>query len=164
MPAFLYNAPAGIKGDVSRAGESNVEPIMQGSQFPAYGAPVKYNGSGQAVPFAGGESATDFQGVLVRTAPAISGNINSGFDDTIPWLEQAQGNMVRGYAIVKCVTGTPVRGSVVYIQIVATGGFSLGDFRASADGGNTLALTVAQAEWASNGKDADGLAEIRVKA
>ena len=48
--SFLFNAPSGVVGDVTRADQSNVEPIMQGSQFAAYGAPVKLNGSGQAIP------------------------------------------------------------------------------------------------------------------
>ncbi len=162
--SILYAAPAGVKGDISRAGESNVEPIMQGAQFPSYGQPVKFDSNGQAVPFSGGaETKVSFQGILVRGAPAQSGNTLQGLDDTIPWLEQAQGLLVRGYAIVKCVVGTPIRGGIVYLQIIAAGGYSVGDIRATADGGNTIALDLDQAEWATNGKDADGLAEVRVK-
>lgn len=164
MTAFLYNAPAGIKGDVSRIGESNVESVIQGSQFSAYGLPAVFNGSGQAIPFGAGNVAIDFQGILVRQAPAISGNALSGFDDTIPWLEALQGLMPRGYAMVKCAAGTPVRGGLVYIQITASGGVAVGEFRASSDGGNAVALLATQAEWATNGKDGDNLAEIRVRA
>lgn len=163
--SILYAAPAGVNGDVSRMGESNVEPILQGSQFSGYGQPAKFNSDGQAIPFSGGaETKTDFQGILVRGAPSQSGNTNQGLDNTTPWLEQAQGLLVRGYAIVKCVVGTPIRGGIVYIQIIAAGGYSVGDFRSTADGGNTVALDLSQAEWATNGKDADTLAEIRVKA
>lgn len=163
--SFLYAAPVGVLGDVSRAGESNVEPIMQGSQFPAYGQPVKYNGSGQAVPFSGGaEVKADFRGFLMRTAPAISGDTAQGFGDGLPYLKATQGLLTRGYGFVKCVTGTVVRGGIVYLQIIAAGGFAVGDVRATADGGNTIALDLSQAQWATNGKDADNLAEVRVLA
>ncbi len=163
--AILYAAPAGVNGDVTRAGESNVEPIMQGSQFSGYGQPVKFDSNGQAIPYSGGaETGAEFQGILVRGAPSQSGNTNQGLDNTTPWLEQAQGLLVRGYACIKCVVGTPIRGGIVYIQIIAAGGYSVGDFRATDDGGNVIALDLAQAEWATNGKDADNLAEVRVKA
>ncbi len=162
--AFLYAAPVGVLGDVSRAGESNVEPIFQGSQFPAYGQPVKYNGSGQAIPFAGAETKADFRAILVRQAPAISGNTNQGFGDGLPWLQAVQGQLTRGYCVVKCTVGTPVRGGVVYIVINVAGGGVIGDFRSTADGGNTIALDLSQAQWATNGKDSDSLAEIRLLA
>ena len=162
--SILYAAPAGVLGDVSRAGESNVEPVLQGSQFSAYGQPVKFDGSGNAIPIDGGETKVDFQGILVRTAPSISGNTNQGLDDTIPWLSEPQGLLTRGYAIVKCKQGTPVRGGIVYFRITADTGKLVGDLEAVSDGAKSIALDLGQASWASNGVDADKLAEIRLKA
>lgn len=165
-PSYLYQAPAGVPGDVTRVDESNVEPAMLvavASVFvQAYGSPMKYNGGGISQ-FASGDVATVFAGVLVREVPSIAGNTLQGFDDTVPNPDQPQGFLVRGYVNVKCVAGTPVRGGTVYIQSVANGGVAVGAYRADGtDGGNAVALTATQATWASNGKDADNNAELRV--
>lgn len=160
--AYLYNAPSGVEGDITRTDESNVEPAMLVSPFAQkFGIPVKY-ATGGIVPFAGGEVAADFAGVLTRAAPGISNTVLSGFDDNVPNPETPQNLMVRGYASVKCTIGTPVRGGVVYVRIVAASGKAIGDFEATADGSNNIALTAAQAEWASDGKDDSNNSEIRV--
>lgn len=167
-PAYLYQAPTGIPGDITRTDESNVEPAMLIAASAVFaqkfGIPVKYVAGGIQQFNGGAETAPDFAGVLVREVPSISGSAASdaSFDGTVPNPEQVQGLCVRGYVSVKCVTGTPARGGVVYVQIIAAGGFSVGDFRASADGGNTIALTATQAEWATDGKDADSNAELRI--
>jgi hypothetical protein len=50
----------------------------------------------------------------------------------------------------------------VFVQIIANGGVPVGAFRADDDGSNAIELTATQAEWASDGKDADGNAELRI--
>jgi hypothetical protein len=160
--SILKFAPAGVLGDVTRLQESNVEAVMQGSQFPAFGQPAKYDGAGKIVPFAGGEVASDFVGIITRMVPSISGNLNQGFQDTIPWLSAAQGLLVRGYCVVACTVGVPVRGGKVYARIVAALGKSIGDLEAVADGVNSIELP--NMEFAINGKDASNLAEIRFRA
>lgn len=166
MPAYLFQAPNGIPGDITRTDESNVEPAMlvaaSSVYAQAFGIPMKYVTGGIQQFNGGAETAASFAGVLIREVPSISGNLNSGFTDNIPFPEVPQGLMVRGYCTVFCAAGTPARGGVVYIQIVANGGVPVGAFRATADSSNTVALTATQAEWATDGKDADGNAELRV--
>lgn len=165
-PAYLFTAPNGVAGDVTRSDETNVEPAMlvaAGGVFAqAFGIPMKYVSGGIQQFNGGAETAPDFAGVLIREVPSISGNSNSGFTDDIPNSKQPAGLAVRGYVSVLCAHGTPARGGSVYVQIIANAGVGVGSFRADADGGNTILLTAAQAEWASDGKDADNNAELRI--
>lgn len=166
MVSYLFQAPAGVPGDVTRVDETNVEPAMlvaASSVFAqAFGIPVKYVAGG-IQQFSGSETAPDFAGVLIREAPSISGNNNQGFADASPNPVQPQGLAVRGYVSVICVAGTPARGGVVYVQVTANGGVNIGDFRADGtDSGNAVALTAAQAEWATDGKDSFNNAELRI--
>lgn len=165
MPSYLYSAPAGVPGDITRPDESNTEPARLiptgGGAYPtAFGIPVKYVAGGIQQFNGGAEVAADFAGVLVREVPSISGNALQGFDNTVPNPTQVNGMLVRGYVNVKCVAGTPARGALVYVQIIANGGVAVGEFRATADSTNTIQLT--NATWAADGKDADNNAEIRV--
>jgi|WetSurMetagenome_2_1015567.scaffolds.fasta_scaffold171989_2 hypothetical protein len=165
MPAYLYNAPAGVVGDITRTDESSVEPAMliavSSVYAQAYGIPVAY-ASGGVSQWQGSNVAADFAGVLARTAPEISGNLNSGFTDTTPNPLQPQNLLVRGYVSVLCKVGTPARGGVVYIRTVVSGSKAIGDFEATSDPGNNVALSSTQATWASDGMDADLNAELRV--
>lgn len=166
MASYLYQAPAGVPGDITRPDETSVEPAMlvaiSSVYAQAYGIPVKYAAGGISQ-IASGDAATVFAGLLMRSAPEISGNLNSGLTNTIPNPVQPQNFMVRGYGNVICVVGTPARGGIVYMQVTANGGVNVGDLRADGtDSGNAVALTLAQASWASDGKDADNNAEIRV--
>lgn len=164
MPAYLKNPPAGIPGDVTRPGESNVEPaklVAASSVYAqAFGIPVKYVAGGIQQFNGGAEVAADFAGILVREVPSESGNLNSGFTDTIPNPTAIQGLLVRGYAAVKCVAGTPARGTLVYIQIVANGGVAVGAFRATSDSSNTIQTT--NLTWDADGKDTDNNATVRL--
>lgn len=165
--SYLTQAPTGIPGDITRTDETNVEPAMliaaSGVFAQAYGIPVKYVVGGIQQYNGGAEVAGDFAGVLVREVPSIAGSLGSDvISGSVPYSKQVQGLAVRGYVNVLCAAGTPVRGGVVYIQIIANGGIAVGSFRASADGSNTVALTATQAEWASDGMDASGNAELRI--
>lgn len=164
-PAYLYNAPAGVPGDITRVDETNTEPAMlvaaSGPTFAqAFGIPLKYVAGGVQQFNGGAEVPGDFAGVLVRSAPSQSGNLNSGFDNTVPNPEQVQDMAVRGYVSVKCVRGTPARGTKVFVQIAANGGVAVGDWCATDDGANAIELD--NVTWATDGKDADNNAEIRI--
>lgn len=163
-PAYLYNAPAGVAGDITRVDQTNVEPAMlvaaTGVYAQAFGIPLKYVSGGVQQFNGGAETEADFAGVLVREVPSISGNALGGFDNNIPNPDQVQGMAVRGYINVKCVAGDPVRGANVFVQIVANGGVAVGAWRATDDGANAIELT--NVTWASDGKDADNNAEIRI--
>jgi hypothetical protein len=166
VPSYLYQAPTGVPGDITRTDESNVEPAMlvvQGSDYPKVGMGVKYATGGVQVP--SGDAATTFAGVMVREVPGISNSSadDASFSPQTPWIKQAQGLLVRGYCTVLCAAGTPARGGVVYWQVTDNGGVKAGSFRADGtDSGNAVALTATQAEWATDGVDADLNAEIRV--
>lgn len=168
MPAYLKQAPTGVPGDITRTDETNVEPAMlvaaTGVFAQKFGIPMKYVSGGIQQFNGGAETAPDFAGVLVREVPGISGSSASDavFNPTVPYSEQLQGLAVRGYVSVQCVRGTPARGGVVYVQIIANGGVAVGEFCASSDGGNAVALTATQAEWATDGKDSDNNAELRI--
>lgn len=166
MPAYLKQAPVGIPGDITRTDETNVEPAMLVAASSVYaqkfGIPMKYVSGGIQQFNGGAEVPADFAGILVREVPSISGSVTAGFTDNIPNPEQVQGMAVRGYISVKCAAGTPARGGSVFVQIVANGGVEVGEFRATDDGANAIELTTTQATWASDGKDSDGNAEIRI--
>lgn len=163
-PAYTYTSPSGVPGSISRPDETNVEPAMlvaaTGVYAQAYGIPVKYVAGGIQQFNGGAEVPADFAGVLVRRAPEISGNLNAGFDDTIPNPLQVQDMAVRGYVMVKCVSGTPARGGAVFVQTVANGGVAVGSFRTTDDGSNAIELS--NVTWASDGKDSDNNAELRI--
>lgn len=167
MSAYLFQAPTGVPGDVTRADETNVEPAMLvavSSVFAqSYGIPMAYVAGGISQ-WITSNVAADFAGVLVRQAPGISGSIASdaSLAGGVPYPLQVQGLAVRGYVNVVCTIGTPARGGIVYIRTVAASGKAIGDFEATSDAGNNVALSATQAEWASDGKDASGNAELRI--
>jgi hypothetical protein len=164
--SYLTQAPTGIPGDVTRVDESNVEPaqlIAASGVFPAaFGIPMKYVTGGIQQFNGGAETAPSFAGVLIREVPGIGGTGSDGSFAGVPYPSQIAGLLVRGYCSVVCAAGTPARGGVVYVQVVA-GTQPVGSFRADgSDSGNAVALTATQAEWASDGLDANKNAEIRV--
>lgn len=166
-PAYLFQAPVGIPGDITRTDETNVEPAMlvaASSVFAqAFGIPMVYVAGGISQ-YITSNVAADFAGVLVREVPSISGSLASdaSLSGGVPNPVQPQGLAVRGYVSVLCKNGTPARGGIVYIRVVAASGKAIGDFEAVSDGGNSVALSATQAEWASDGKDADNNAELRI--
>lgn len=164
-PAYLYQAPAGVPGDITRTDETNVEParlIAVASVYAqAFGIPMKY-ATGGISQFAAADTAAVFAGVLVREVPAISGNTLQGFDDTVPNPNQVNGMAVRGYVAVKCKQGTPARGGIVYVRVEADTGKLVGDFEAVSDTTKSVALSSTQASWASDGKDENNNAELRI--
>lgn len=168
VPAYLFQAPNGVPGDITRTDETNVEPAMliaASTVFAQkYGIPMKYVTGGIQQFNGGAETAASFAGVLVREVPGIAGSSASdALNNAVPNPLQPNGLAVRGYISVFCFAGTPARGGVVYVQIIANAGAAVGDFRADGtDSGNAIALTAAQAEWATDGVDADKNAELRI--
>ena len=169
MPAFLFQAPAGFPGDITRIDESNVEPLkFAEADCPAvFGFPYVFDASGNPVKWSGSNVAADFAGILVREVPAEAGGVASDASfEGQPLFSQPLGGLVRGYMAVKCASGTPKRGGTVYVQVTANGGVAVGEFRADSDGGNSVALSSTQATWASNGvnstSDSLPIAEIRI--
>lgn len=170
--AYTFAAPAGIAGDITRTDETNVEPAQLvpagGTTFPsAFGLAMKYVSGGIQQFNGGAETAASFAGVIVREVPGISGAVadDSTANGTgTPWGANVPvGMAVRGYVSVQCVYGTPTRGGVVYVRIVANGNNgTVGTFDATSDSSNNVALSNTQASWASDGKDANNNAELRL--
>lgn len=166
--AYTTSAPAGIPGDITRQLESNVEPAMLiavASVFAqSYGIAMVYAAGGMSQAISG-FVATDFAGVLVREVPGIAGDLDSdsGTDGGTPNPDQPNGLCVRGYVAVICGYGAPVRGGIVYVRVVANSNNELvGTFDATSDSTNNVALTLTQASWACDGKDANNNAELRI--
>lgn len=161
MTAYLYNAPAGVPGDVTRIQDSVVEPIQLGEAFSAFGVPYKLDPTtGKAMNIDASDAATVFAGILSRSVPSIGGNTNQGLNDAIPNQEATNGGCVLGYVNVECKVGTPVKGQPVYMRITADTGKAVGDLETAADSGKCVAIN---AVFAVNGKDASNITEIRIK-
>jgi hypothetical protein len=161
MTAFLYRAPSGVAGDVTRQQDTVVESgILNASAAPtAFGVPLKIV-SGKFEKIASGDDAADFAGILGRIAPSIAGDTAETFASGTPNTESIQGIIVAGYVNVKCTVGAPARGGAVYMRVVAASGKAIGDLEASSDSNNSVALT--GVTWAVDGKDASNVAEIRI--
>lgn len=166
MTSYLYQAPSGVPGDITRPGDANVEPIFLITPFPAnYGVAMKY-AAGGATPYAAADAAAVVAGLLVRAVPGISqSNTNESIGTFQPNQSEVQGMLVRGYACVKVNAGTPARGQPVYIVQTASGGHPAGSFETTDNGGNNVALSgtlVGNWTWASDGVDSNGNGEIRI--
>lgn len=171
MVSYLYQSPSGVPGDITRAGDSRVEPIMLVSPFPLnFGLPMKYasgaNGTG-ATPMVAADAAAVFAGVLVRSVPAISqSSVNESFNTFQPNQSEPNNLCKEGYVSVFVQGGgTPVRGQPVYVVQTASMGHLAGQFEVGSNSGNNVALTgtiVGNVTWASDGVDANGFGEIRI--
>lgn len=161
MTSFLYRAGAGVAGDITRPDDTVVESgITDSTAVPtAFGAPVKIV-AGKFQKIAASDAATVFYGVLSRIAPSIAGDTAQTFASGTPNASAVAGIIRRGYCNVVCTIGTPARNGTVYMRVVAATGKAVGDFEATADGVNNVALT--GVTWAIDGKDASNVAEIRI--
>lgn len=175
MTAYVFNAPTGVPGDITRADNSKVEPSMLVSPFPTnYGLAMKYaqgpGGSGQTgtgvTPFVAADAATSLAGFLARSVPGISGSsVNEQVNTFQPNSAEPQGLLIEGYMNVVCNAGTPQRGQPVYIVQTASGGHPAGAFETTSNGGNNIPLSatpIGNVTWAADGVDSSGNCEIRV--
>jgi hypothetical protein len=165
MTSYLYQAPAGVVGDISRPDNSHVEPIFLITPFPAgYGVAMTYVAGG-ATPFVAAGTAATVAGLLVRHAPGISQSSTSeGIDTFQPNQLEVQGMLTSGFAMVKVNAGTPVRGQPVGIVQTASGGHPAGAFEVAVTG-NNIPLTATLCgnwTWASDGTDNEGHGEVRL--
>lgn len=145
MTAILYRAPAGVAGDITRPDDTIVEPAYIGDgQALEYGDAVKMvDGKLQKA-----EETAGLYGILSRVAPSESGGLGEAYTDGTPNPAQVQGVVVAGYILVKCADGDPVRGKAPTLD---ANGFS-------GNGDDDLS----KIRWATDGKDENGLAEIRL--
>jgi hypothetical protein len=162
MTSFLYRAPSGVAGDVTRPDDTIVEPgLLNAAQAPiAFGVPVKLV-SGKFEKIASADVATVFAGILSRIAPSIAGDTAQSFASGTPNTKSVQGVVVTGYVNVLCPVGTPARGGIVYMRVTASAGKFVGDLEATSD--TTLSVALVSVTWATDGKDSGNIAELRIK-
>lgn len=158
--AFVYGTPAGVVGSVSRPLQAITDTVEVDSSFTNYGQFGNFDGT-TGLFKAVADTDTSVDGLLVRSVPSITGSLTSAFNQMTPNASYVQGRMIRGYAMVTCTVGTPVKGAPVYVRTTAETGKAIGDIEATADAGNQI--VVAGAEWAANGKDGSNIAEILIK-
>jgi hypothetical protein len=163
--AILYAANSGVPGDINQMPGTAIESwVLDAVLTPtAFGVPVKVVTSGGVSKIArieSGDAASDFYGILSRSAPTVAGGttiINSGQ----PNAGTVSGVVIGGpgYVLVACTIGTPVRGGPVYMRVTAGPG-AVGDLEATPDGiENVLLPTVV---WAVDGKDSNNTTAVRV--
>lgn len=159
MVAFLYRAPSGIPGDISRRQSSTVEPGVLNSALPfaAFGVAAKVV-SGKIVPFAAaGETAANLFGFLVRSYP-MGGAASDPLGTATPPTTGVCDLLKRGYMTVKNNAGTPALGGAVYVRVAApTGPKPLGGIEASSDTTNSFVVPGA---YFTGPADASGNVEI----
>lgn len=161
MTAFLFRAPSGVAGDITRQLDTIVESgLLNAAKVPtAFGAPVKIT-NGKFEKIEASDDAADFFGILSRLVPSIAGDTAQTFASGTPNADAVQGIIVSGYVNVVCTVGTPVRGGTVFMRVVADSGKTIGDLEATADSTNSVALT--GVAWSVDGKDASNVTEIRI--
>ena len=161
MTAFLFRAPSGVAGDITRQLDTVVESgLLNAAKAPtAFGAPVKIV-SGKFEKIEASDAATVFYGILSRIAPSIAGDTAQTFASGTPNASSVQGIVREGYVNVVCPVGTPARGGQVFMRITADTGKLVGDLETAADSGKCVALV--GVTWAVDGKDASNVTEIRI--
>lgn len=164
--AILYSANSGIPGDLNGVPGTAIESwVLNATLTPtAFGSPVKVvtnSGVSTIAKIESGDAATDFYGILSRSAPTVAGGttiVNSGQ----PNAGTVSGVVVGGpgYVLVECTIGTPARGGPVYMRVTAASGKAVGDLEATSDSPNNVLLPTVT--WAVDGKDASNTTAVRV--
>lgn len=169
--AFPFRMGAGSPGDVNRTHPASIEPCEIDADDPptAYGLPVVVDAAANAVRMYGAGITEDVPwGVTVRPFPtqqASASNYGSAPFGSITPPEVGVVDVLRqGYIMVKIPVAdiaNAKKGSAVFVRTANSPGADdpVGGFRASADGGNTVALDVDRVNF--NGPaDASGVVEL----
>ncbi|SEI98782.1 hypothetical protein SAMN04244579_02710 [Azotobacter beijerinckii] len=157
--AFLYRMPAGIPGDVTRASQSTIEPVVldPNTPFTAFGVFGKIV-SNKFVPFGAGDADGGQYGLYVRPYPITGGSGSDPLGTATPPTKGIADCLRRGYMTVKVNAGTASKDSQVYVRVAAAAaGKPIGGIEAVADSTNTIAITGATFMGAA---DASGNVEI----
>ncbi|WP_427112430.1 structural cement protein Gp24 [Megasphaera sueciensis] len=156
--------PYGYPGQISRHGDeiSRTRPVDAASGNIMFGGPVIQNSTGTVTAFGATNVASDFAGVAMRKVKSakVYPYQNYGYYSA----NEPCDILLRGGVSVKCAWGTPSVGSTVYIRTAVVNGTSpsgaaIGDFGASNESGNCIALT--NAKWSSD-IDARNVAELTI--
>ncbi|WP_236209020.1 structural cement protein Gp24 [Pseudomonas tohonis] len=145
MSSFLYRMPAGIPGDVTRASQATIEPVVlnSASPFAGFGLFGKIV-SNKFVPFGAGDTNGAEYGLLVRAYPTTGGSGSDPLGTSTPPTSGIADCLRRGYMTVKNNAGTPAKDGQVYVRVAAAAaGKPIGGIEAAADSTNTVAITTA---------------------
>lgn len=157
----LEDVNLGLVGTISRTDNLLIDPVFfkDGTKAVTVGRAVKLNAKGKAEYLTTADDVTNglFYGVLSRAYPTNTIDDPSLGEDLRPTNEPLD-CVRKGFLLVKCVKGTPVKGGKVYIYTTANGGNKVGDFSAEADSTNTTELK--GVTFASNLIDTNKVTEI----
>jgi hypothetical protein len=170
--AFNYRMPGGFAGDINRSHPASVEPVLWDVTSPP-------TFTGQAVVVDSGthnvracgvtddSALTDIYGVAVRVFPIqqSTGGMSASFGVSAPPANQPGDVLKSGYIMVPVSNaGVPVKGGAVFVWAKPNSGAHVqGGFETTATGGSTIALPLNSYSW-NGGPDANGIAELIVRA
>lgn len=172
MPAKLIGQVPGIGIVGAIASSSPGEPYIQAKPVKStslpifFGTGVMANTDGTYSAVDGTTTATNFAGIAVQEfKQALAYPFPSPIAANGSYVATQQADCLkRGEAFVFCRAGTPTVGGTVYMRIVLNGSLpleALGEFRATADSTNTIALT--NATWDKASVDGDLVTIIKIK-
>lgn len=155
MASYIYRMPTGIPGEVTRPGQSTIEPkILGATAFTAYGLAAKIS-SGKIIPITTNDVSTAVAGFLVRPFPITGANASDALGTSVPPTSGIGNLLKRGYTNIMLANGTAADGGKVYVRVAnATAGRPVGGFEAAeallvaggtitGTGTGTIAATVA---------------------
>lgn len=155
--------PHGFAGSYARQPDSviSTRPAGGTEQIP-FGAPLKYDAEGRALPMGAGDTAAKFVGVAVREVKSALSYLEQGAGAYAPG--EAVPVFMRGCINVKCQNGTPALGGKVYVRVAANSALptaEVGGFEAVADATAANTVELPNCQWAGPA-DANGIAELRI--
>lgn len=159
----------GYPGTVSRTPDCVIEskPVAASSGNIVFGKPVALNADNTfSAPTSVTITAANFAGIAVaEVKQQLSYSVGQDQDQAGYYAAEQPADVIqRGIVSVYVANGVPTSGGAVYVRTALNGAFPgevIGDFRTSADGGNTVQLT--NCSWNTNVKDANGVAELKIK-
>lgn len=167
--AFNYRMPAGFAGDVNRSHPASIEPCLPDpTNFPTFpGQACVIDATSKLLRgiMAGDSGLSDIYGVAIRAYPIQqqTGGMAASFGVAALTAAQPVDVLKSGYIMVP-VVGTPAKGGIVYVWAAAASGSHVpGGFEAAATGGSTIALPANSYSF-NGGPDANGVAEVIIRA
>lgn len=162
--AFGFRMGAGFPGDVNRTHPASIIAGLMDPTTPVrlFGD-VVLTGTNTYKGIAVGDTSTlNCAGVAVRPYPTqqTSGGMTSSFGNGAPATNQPLDIINDGYVMMKCNSGTPAKGGLVYVYTGAsTGAHVQGSGVEAASGSN---LTLVSNLMFNGPADANGIVEVRV--
>lgn len=154
----------GFIGNVSTNHPCVIEekPVVAGGSTIPFGRAVGLNTDNTVFLADANLTASNFAGVAVAEVKQITTySVGQDTAQSGGYLaDQPCDVLQQGIVAVNC-HGTPTAGGAVYVRKNDGSGQLAGEFRTTADGGNTVQLT--NCAWASNQKDANGVALLKIK-